>query len=162
MLGKPPKKQADLFRPLLTDFINPNHRLALLAKKIDWQYFEDEFSGLYSDKGRPAMPIRFMVGIHILKHLYNYGDETIVEAWISNPYFQYFCGEAFFQHRFPCDPSDFVHFRKRIGEKGIKKIFLQSVKLHHSKDRKSNYELSEPPFRKTTLLFPPMPSCAKK
>ena len=46
-----------------------------------------------------------------------------------NPYMQYFCGEAFFQHRFPCDPSDFVHFRKRIGEEGVRKIFRHSVSL---------------------------------
>lgn len=42
---------------------------------------------------------------------------------------QYFCGEAFFQHRFPCDPSDFVHFRKRIGEGGVEKIFRHRVLL---------------------------------
>ncbi len=40
---------------------------------------------------------------------------------------QYFCGEAFFQHRTPCDPSDLVHFRKRIGPKGVEKILEQSI-----------------------------------
>ena len=101
--------------------------------------------------------------IHILKHLYNFEDETIGGAWVSNPYFQYFCGEAFFQYRFPCDPSDFVHFRKRIGESGIEKIFLQSVQLHHPRNRKSNYELSDTTlFRKITPPFPPMLNCAKK
>ena len=57
-----------------------------------------------------------MVGYFILKHLYNYGDETLAKAWVMNPYMQYFCGEACFQHRFPFDPADFVHFRHRIGE----------------------------------------------
>src|SRR5690554_8064354 len=83
MLGNSPEKQAELFRPLLTDFIDPNHKLVLLAKKIDWQYFENEFSNLYSDKGRPAMPIRLMVGIHILKHLYNLGDERSEERRVG-------------------------------------------------------------------------------
>ena len=46
-----------------------------------------------------------------------------------NPYFQYFTGAAFFEHKFPCDPSDFVHFRKRIGESGFQKIFEYSVKM---------------------------------
>ena len=162
MLGNSPEKQAELFRPLLTDFIDPNHKLVLLAKKIDWQYFENEFSNLYSDKGRPAMPIRLMVGIHILKHLYNLGDETIVGAWVSNPYFQYFCGEAFFQHQFPCDPSDFVHFRKRIGESGIEKIFLQSVQLHHPRNRKSNYELSDTTVQENNTTFPTDAKLCKK
>ena len=43
---------------------------------------------------------------------------------------QYFCGQACFQHRFPFDPTDFVHFRHRIGEKGVHLIFRQSVLLH--------------------------------
>lgn len=38
--------------------------------------------------------------------------------------------EAFFQFKFPCDPSDFVHFRKRIGEEGVNKIFQYSIRLH--------------------------------
>lgn len=35
-----------------------------------------------------------------------------------------------FQWQFPCDPSELVHFRKRIGEPGIEKIFQASVLLH--------------------------------
>jgi IS5 family transposase len=34
----------DLFRTLLSDLINPKHELALLADKIDWSYFENEFT----------------------------------------------------------------------------------------------------------------------
>ena len=106
-----------------------DHEPVLLSEKIDWTYFEREFAPLYSKRGCPSMPIRLMVGCLILKHLYNYGDETLAKAWVMNPYMQYFCGEAFFQHRFPCDPSDFVHFRKRIGEEGVRKIFQYSVSL---------------------------------
>ncbi|MEZ4906072.1 MAG: transposase [Saprospiraceae bacterium] len=46
---------------------------------------------------------------------------NIAQAWVMNPYMQYFTGEAHFKHKFPCDPSDFVHFRKRIGIEGEKK-----------------------------------------
>ncbi|MDR1584415.1 MAG: transposase [Prevotellaceae bacterium] len=115
MLGKlPVDDHRELFRTRLADLINPQHELALLA--TDWSYFENEFKGLYSDKpSRPSMPIRLMVGVLMLKHLYNRGDEKIPSAWASNLYFQYFCGMAFFEHKFPCDPSDFVHFRNRIG-----------------------------------------------
>ena len=35
-----------------------------------------------------------------------------------------------FQWQFPCDPSELVHFRKRIGESGVEKIFQASVVLH--------------------------------
>src|SRR5665811_552321 len=65
----------------------------------------------YSNTGQPAMPIRLMVGSLMLKRIYNLSDERLCESWIRDPYMQYFCGMAHFQHQFPCDPSDFVHFR---------------------------------------------------
>lgn len=134
MIGKSPNQnEAELFRPLLKDFIDMNHQLVLLADKIDWSYFEKEFAPLYSNTGCPSMPIRLMVGCMMLKHMYNLGDETLAEAWVMNPYLQYFTGAAFFEHKFPCDPSDFVHFRKRIGESGFRKIFEYSVKLFGKK-----------------------------
>ncbi|MDT8414303.1 MAG: transposase, partial [Flavobacteriaceae bacterium] len=113
MLGKSPLPQSELFRPMLVDFIDKSHELFLLSEKIDWDYFENEFEPLYSHIGKPSVPIRFMVGCLLLKHLYNLGDERVPKAWEGNPYMQYFCGGVFFEHKFPCDPSDFVHFRKR-------------------------------------------------
>ncbi len=46
---------------------------------------------------------------------------------------QYFYGDAFFQHHTPCDLSDLVHFRKRIGHKGVEKILEQSILLFEKK-----------------------------
>ena len=128
MIGKSPnQKQKHLFVPNLNEFINPRHELYLLAEKIDWQDFEQEFAVLYSNVGQPAKPIRLMVGLLILKQLYDLGDETVMSEWVSNPYFQYFCGEVVFQWQFPCDPSDLVHFRHRIGIAGVEKILAVSI-----------------------------------
>ena len=33
----------------------------------------------------------------------------------------------YFHHNFPLDPSDFVHFRKRIGEEEMKVILRQRI-----------------------------------
>lgn len=130
MIGQTPLKQHDLFRPLLVEFIDLNNELVGLSKQINWKELEDAFSVHYSNTGTPAKPIRLMVGLLILKQLYNLGDETLIPEWIMNPYYQFFCGEVHFQHKQPCDPSDLVHFRKRIGEKGIEKIFQQSIRIH--------------------------------
>lgn len=162
MIGKSPVKQADLFRPMLDSFIDKGQELVLLADKINWSYFEKEFASLYSRTGQPGMPIRFMVGCLILKHLYNLGDEKLPLAWESNPYMQYFCGEVFFQHKFPCDPSDFVHFRKRIGEAGIGKIFCYSVQMHAPKARTSNYVLSDTTVQENNTTFPTDAKLCKK
>ena len=132
MKPKPSSRQQQgnfLYQDLL-DQLNPKHTLLLLAKKISWQLFEDEFKPLYSENGRPAKSIRLMVGLLLLKQLENLSDERVVEAWVQNPYFQAFCGMRHFQWCFPCNPSELVHFRKRIGESGAEKIFQASVLLH--------------------------------
>jgi len=162
MIGKSPnQQQRELFRPLLSDFIDLNHELVLLSQKIDWKYFENEFASLYSNVGQPAMSTRLMVGCLILKQLYNFGDETIALEWKMNPYMQYFCGEAHFQHKFPFDPSDFVHFRKRIGVEGVEKIFSHSVTLHGSR-AKGKMLLSDTTVQENNTTFPTDAKLAKR
>ena len=130
MLKKLPQNpQLEMFKTALTSFIHPDHKLCILARKIDWESIEKEFAPLYGSTGRPSIPIRTIVGLLLLKQMYDLGDETVVERYLENPYWQYFCGEVYFQYKLPFDPSDFVHFRKRIGEEGMKKIFKQSIDL---------------------------------
>lgn len=117
---------------------------------------------MYSKVGNPSHPIRFMVGCLLLKHLYNLGDETLEKAWIMNPYMQHFCGRVFFEHEFPCDPSNFVHFRKRIGEKGIEKIFAYSVRMHDAKTNTSNFVLSDTTVQENNTSFPTDAKLCKK
>ena len=66
----------------LESTLNHKHPLFILANKIDWEMFEREFSPLYCpDNGRPAKPIRLMVGLLILKHIRDLSDESVVEQW---------------------------------------------------------------------------------
>lgn len=162
MIGKSPNQnQTNIFSPLLKQFINMSHALVLLAERIDWKYFENSFKDYYSNTGQPSMPIRFMVGCLMLKRLYNLGDETLASAWIMNPYMQYFCGEAHFQHKFPCDPSDFVHFRNRIGEKGIETIFKYSIDLH-GKSAKSKQVISDTTVQENNTTYSTEAKLAKR
>ncbi len=123
------QEQRNLFRPILKEIINPEHELVKLAEEIDWNYFEKTFSDYYSDQGRPSVPVRTMVGLLLLKQMNNLGDETVIAAWLQNPYFQYFTGEREFQWHPPCNPTDFVHFRKRIGKEGAEAIFKASIEI---------------------------------
>ncbi|VAW63289.1 Transposase, IS4 family [hydrothermal vent metagenome] len=117
----------------LSSLLDPKNKLYDLSNKIDWSYFEEEFSVLYSDTGRPAKAIRLMVGLLFLKQLENLSDEMVVERWVQNPYYQYFCGEIEFQWQFPVAASDLVHFRHRIGPKGAEKLLTVSINLHGKK-----------------------------
>ena len=77
----------------LSDMLNQSHPLYQLADKIDWGKFETAFQPLYcQDNGRPGKPIRLMCGLLILKQLRNLSDESLVEQWSENAYYQYFCG----------------------------------------------------------------------
>lgn len=162
MIGKSPiQEQKNLFQPLLTEFLNMGHELILLSTKISWDELEKGFSPLYSSTGTPGKPIRLMCGLLILKQLYDLGDETVIPAWIQNPYFQYFCGEAHFQWKQPCDPSDLVHFRKRIGADGIEKIFTQSVRIHGKQGQNKNINIDSTAQEKN-ITFPTDTKLRKK
>ena len=130
MRSKQPDKpvEDDLFRQELANIINRRHELVRLAELINWSVFDREFGAQFvSTTGRPALPTRLVAGLLYLKHVYALSDEDIVERWVENPYFQYFCGERYFRHELPCDPSSLVRWRKRIGEDGAEWLLTQTI-----------------------------------
>lgn len=111
--------------------LNHNHPLYRLAQSITWQVFDEAFSKYYSaTQGKPAKPIRLMVALLILKQLRNLSDESVVEQWAENIYYQYFSGENYFSSNPPCVPTELVEFRKRIGTDGVELIFKESIKVN--------------------------------
>ncbi len=119
--------QKNLFYGSLMDMLDTYDPLIQLADTIPWLKFETEFKKHYTGEGRPPKPIRLMVGILLLKQLKNLSDESIIEHWKQNPYFQYFCGLNDYQASVPCHPTELVKFRNRIGKKGMEFIFKMSV-----------------------------------
>ena len=81
-----------------------------------------------------------MCGLLILKHLRNISDETVVEQWSENAYYQYFCGMKEFTPTYPCNSTELVHFRKRIGEKGIELIFQESIRVNQEEDNDDHHK----------------------
>ena len=120
--------QGDLFRAQLSQILNRNHPLYALGNQIDWSIFEQEFGPLYVENfGRPGLPIRLVVGLHYLKYAYNESDESVVERFLENPYWQYFCGFEYFEHEVPLDPSSLVRWRRRVGSEGMEKLLKETV-----------------------------------
>ncbi len=118
----------DLFRNRLENMLDQRHELYRLADLIDWNSFDAEFGALYCpDNGCPAKATRLMVGLQYLKHMYGLSDDQVVMRWVENPYWQHFCGEEYFQHQLPIDPSSMSRFRRRIGESGCEKILEATV-----------------------------------
>jgi len=144
----------DFFRTRLDAMIDLRHPLAVLATRMPWGQIEatlapafarrardgqsvegeDMFGptlavapGGVSAAGRPRLPIRLMVGLLYLKHTYNESDESACERWAGNSYWQYFCGEEYFQPRQPCDPTNLGRLRRALGEAGTEELLDTTV-----------------------------------
>ncbi len=78
--------QDDLFRARLANLVDPRHPLVRLAKLIDWGRFDAAFGSLYTDGiGRPGLPTRLMVGLHLLKHMDGLSDEAVCARHLDSP-----------------------------------------------------------------------------
>ena len=118
----------DLFRSRLDQIIDMNHALVKLARTIDWRFLEEKFGAVYTDKpGQPPLPTRLMAGLAILKHTYDLSDEALCDRLVENPYFQYFCGEEFFQHALVFDRSSLTRWRQRMGEEKLQALLQESL-----------------------------------
>ena len=120
--------EQDLFRSRLDAIIDMKHALVKLSRAIDWRFLEDKFGAVYTDgPGSPPLPTRLMAGLSILKHTYNLSDEVLCERWIENPYYQFFCGEEFFQHALVFDRSSLTRWRQRMGEEKLAALIQESL-----------------------------------
>ena len=116
----------DLFRsPLDQSRLDP--ALAKLARtSID--FLEERFGAVYTDgPGQPPLPTRLMAGLAILKHTFDLSDEVLCARWVENPYYQYLCGEEFFQHRLIFDRSSLTRWRQRMGEEKLQSLVQESL-----------------------------------
>lgn len=133
MLGQTSDPTQGILFNDLSVLLNPKDPLYRLADRVPWSAIEARFSPLYATVGRPAHPIRLMVSLLMLKHILNLSDESVVTQWRQNPYMQYFSGMRQFQWGLPCDPSDLVLFRKRIGADGAEAILGFTIQMHGAK-----------------------------
>jgi IS5 family transposase len=133
--------------------LDSNDPLIALADTINWDTFDASFAKYYSDEGRPAKPIRLMVGLLLLKQIENLSDENIVLQWKRNPYYQYFCGMSEYVPALPCDATELVKFRKRIGKEGVETIFAMSVKLH-GKDAQEKQVIIDTTVQEKNITYP--------
>jgi len=105
MKPKKPDNHPDLYRCQLSQILKMSHPLCRLANEIHWSRIEDKIEVIYSTGcGHPALPTRLLAGLHYLKYTFNESDESIVERWVENPYWQYFCGDEPMQHEQPLPP----------------------------------------------------------
>jgi IS5 family transposase len=146
----------DFFRNRLDQMIDLRHPLAVLANRMPWQEIEASLAqrwarqvkagkriedldlfgtvaavagGGISNAGRPRLPTRLMVALLYLKHAFNESDEDVIQRWGETPTWQYFSGGEYFQHRWPCDPTQLGRFRKALGEEGVEELLARTMEV---------------------------------
>ena len=144
----------DFFRSRLDQMIDLRHPLAVLASRMPWSQIEASLAPVFahrdrkgrlsegadmfgptlavagagiSNAGRPRLPIRLMVALLYLKHAYNESDESLVERWAQDVYFQFFSGQVYFEPRLPCDPAQISRFRRVLGEAGVEQLLKTTI-----------------------------------
>ena len=144
----------DFFRARLDQMIDLRHPLAVLASRMPWSQIEASLAPVFahrdrkgqliegadlfgpsvavagagvSNAGRPRLPIRLMVALLYLKHAYNESDESLVERWAQDVYFQFFSGQVYFEPRLPCDPAQISRFRRVLGEAGVEQLLKTTI-----------------------------------
>jgi IS5 family transposase len=155
MLNKPINTtQLSFLQPGLKEQLSNKHPLYILADVINWDMFEESFKKHYRENfGRPAKPIRLMTGLLMLKHIRNLSDESVVEQWAENAYYQYFSGEQTFTAKAPCEASELVHFRNRIGAEGVELILKESIRIN-GKGGKENKASIDTTVQEKNITYP--------
>jgi IS5 family transposase len=124
----PPTEQPELFRSALVNLVDRRHPLVRLAGLIDWERFAEAFGPLYRDGvGRPGLPTRLMVGLHLVKHMDGLSDDAACARYLDSPYVQLFCGESHFQHALPLDRSSMTRWRQRIGAERLELLLVETL-----------------------------------
>ena len=72
-----------------------------------------------------------IAGLLYLQHTFGCSDEDLIWTWVENPYWQHFCGEIYFQHQAPIDPSSMTRWRQRIGETGVERLLKETIEAAH-------------------------------
>ena len=145
----------DFFRSRIDHMIDLRHPLAVLSSRLPWQEIEARVAQVFcrkgragvampdldlfgeqvqrtalpSNAGRPRVPLRIMVALLYLKHAFNESDEGVVERWGETPTWQFFSGQAYFEHHRPCDATTLVKFRQLLGEEGVEEFLAQTINV---------------------------------
>lgn len=134
----------DLFQAQFEQILNLDHPLVVLAGQIDWSRFEVALEPLFDPEvGAPALPTRLMVGLLYLKHAFNESDESLLERWVENPYWQFFCGCHTFQHELPLHPTSLVKWRQRLGAERLQELLQETIAIAVREKQVTAHELQQ-------------------
>jgi hypothetical protein len=101
----------------LLDVLNPNNKIYLLEKFVQWYFLETHLAHrkLYHDK----KDHRFLLALIILKSIFDKSNSELLVEWLENPYWQYLSGERVFQWQCRFKEDDLLIFAEEIGNDSL-------------------------------------------
>jgi len=58
------------------------HEPVELSERLDWEHLDEQIAPLYSDKGRPGIATRFVIGLCCSSTSSALSDEEVCERWV--------------------------------------------------------------------------------
>ena len=130
MKPKITKAKANLFQLPLERVIDLDHPLVQLSREFDWDGIRGEIAVNFCDSnGRPGADTRVVLGLLYLKSAYSLSDEQLLERWVENPYWQWFCGYETMQYQAPIDPTTLSRWRSRLGSEKLEILLKQTLEV---------------------------------
>jgi hypothetical protein len=131
-------EQLDFGNHLIAEIVPEDHELVNLKKVLDWEKMNKIYRECYkSKKGNATKRTDLVLGIFILKHLYQKSYRTIIKDLHVNNAYMYFCSVSYEEikklkkeGKKLIDHSTLIKVKKRLGENRISRIeniFLQQL-----------------------------------
>lgn len=89
---------------------------------IPWGELEGEYAGYFSERGRPGLDGRLVIGLFLLKHMSGLSDRELILQLQENVYWQSFCWLEGFVTAKKLNSSSLTKIRKRLGPKFTKEL----------------------------------------
>lgn len=156
-------EQLDFGNHLIAEIVPEDHELVNLKKILDWEKMNELYRECYpSKKGNATKRSDMVLGLFILKHLYQKSYRTIIQELHVNTAYMHFCSVSYEtikdlnkRGKKIIDHSTLVKIKRVLGDEriaSIEKIFLQQLLDAGLIDGK--YLLSDTTSLENNILYP--------
>lgn len=102
--------------------LEEENRWLKIKGMIPWGELEGEYAKYFSDRGRPGLDGRLVIGLFLLKHMSNKSDREVIWELQENVYWQAFCSFEGFVRSKQLNSSSLTKIRQRLGPKFTKEL----------------------------------------
>lgn len=110
--------------PVVQYRINTENRWVKASEIMPWDVLEQQFPEIIAGLEAPFPLFRLILGILLIQDQYGFSDEEMLDQFIENIYFQYFCGIKEPVRKLPFDSTVLEHVHKQCSA-----LKMESIKM---------------------------------